>query len=149
MLRVDGSFPLRSHVLYEGLRLPLGVASAGLAILSFMPDREIDDYLERVDLVSGFGPAHGPRAMRERIERTRRDGYSVNPGLIVEGSWGMAAPVLDAAERPVGALSLTGVEHRFDRERQPRIGALLRRAAHDLSLRLAHPARQPGGPSPD
>ncbi|MBB4751002.1 hypothetical protein [Actinoplanes lobatus] len=37
LAEVEGSFPLRSHVLYEGLRLPLGVASAGLAILAYLP----------------------------------------------------------------------------------------------------------------
>ena len=35
LVREDGSFPVRSFVLHEGVRFPLGVASAGLAILSF------------------------------------------------------------------------------------------------------------------
>src|SRR4051794_28191617 len=39
LLRVDGSFPIRSFVLYEGVRFPLGVASAGLVILSYLPQR--------------------------------------------------------------------------------------------------------------
>ena len=33
LLREDGSFPIRSHVLHEGIRFPLGVASAGLAVV--------------------------------------------------------------------------------------------------------------------
>ena len=37
LIREDGSFPIRSHVLYEGIRFPLGVASAGLAVLAFLP----------------------------------------------------------------------------------------------------------------
>ena len=35
LLREDGSFPIRSHVLHEGIRFPLGVASAGQVILAF------------------------------------------------------------------------------------------------------------------
>ena len=36
LVREDGSFPIRSHVLHEGIRFPLGVASAGIAILAYL-----------------------------------------------------------------------------------------------------------------
>ncbi|WP_406408160.1 IclR family transcriptional regulator [Streptomyces sp. NBC_01643] len=136
LLREDGDFPIRSFVLYEGARFPLGVVSAGLAMLSFLDDAEIDAYLERRDLVSQWGQAHAPDAVRERIVRTRADGYALNPGLIVEGSWGMAATVFDRAGQPAWALTLTGVETRFPPERRPELGALLLREAHALSRTL-------------
>ena len=132
LLREDGDFPIRSFVLYEGARFPLGVVSAGLVVLSFLDDAEIDAYLERTDLVSQWGRAHGPDAVRDRIARTRTDGYAVNPGLIVEGSWGMAAAVFDRTGLPAWALTLTGVETRFRPERRPELGALLLREAHAL-----------------
>lgn len=137
LVREDGSFPIRSHVLHEGIRFPLGVASAGLAVLSYLPDPEIDAFLARTDLAAAHGPAHDEAAVRERIASTRATGYAVNPGLIVEGSWGMAAAVFDAAERPVGALSLTGIEQRFGQPRRHELGTLLLREAHHLSRRLA------------
>lgn len=129
----EGSFPLRSHVLHEGIRFPLGVASAGLAILAFLPDAEVDAHLERVDLVARFGEAHHPRAVRERLAATRDAGYSLNPGLLVEGSWGMAAAVFDAKGSPIGALSVTGVESRFRADRRPELGRLLLEHAHAVS----------------
>ncbi|AEV84137.1 IclR family transcriptional regulator [Actinoplanes sp. SE50] len=133
LLREDGSFPIRSHVLHEGIRFPLGVASAGLAVLAYLPAAEVDRYLSDNDLVPGYGPAHTPDRVRERISTTRREGYAVNPGLIVEGSWGMAAAVFDRRARPIGALSLTGVEHRFAAQRRPQLGRLLLEEAHRLS----------------
>lgn len=132
LVREDGSFPLRSHVLYEGIRFPLGIASAGLAILAFLPEHEAEEYLAGADLTA-YGTRHGREAIAERLRETRAQGYSVNPGLIVEGSWGMAAAVFDARGVPIGALSLTGVEHRFSPERRPRLGRLLRQAAHELA----------------
>lgn len=136
LIREDGSFPVRSHVLHVGIRLPLGVASAGLAVLAFLSERDIDDYLARVDLTESYGETHHADAVRERLEETRMRGYSTNPGLLVEGSWGMAAAVFDDQERPGWALSLTGIEHRFAPERRPELGSLLLRAAHELG-RLA------------
>lgn len=132
----EGSFPLRSHVLHEGIRFPLGVASAGLAILSHLPDREIDEYFARSDLEPRWNISHSESAIRERIAATRATGYAVNPGLLVEGSWGMGAAVFDRTGRPAWALSLTGVETRFRPERRPEIGALLLEMAHELTLRL-------------
>jgi DNA-binding IclR family transcriptional regulator len=137
----EGSFPLRSHVLHEGLRLPLGVASAGLAILAHMPDRDIDDYLTRVDLVSDWGSAHSEQSIRKRIADTRTAGFATNPALLVEGSWGLGAAVFDTDGRAAWALSLTGVETRFRRKRRERLGVLLLEQAHVLTglLRRRHP----------
>jgi DNA-binding IclR family transcriptional regulator len=50
LLREDGSFPIRSYVLHEGIRFPLCVASSGLAILAFLPEREREAYLASADL---------------------------------------------------------------------------------------------------
>src|SRR4051812_47282557 len=132
----EGSFPLRSHVLYEGIRFPLGVASAGLAILTHLPPRDIDDYLSRTDLESHWGAAYSEQGIRQRIALTRTTGYAVNPGLIVEGSWGIAAAVFDRSGQPAWALSLTGVETRFRPDRIREMGTLLLEQAHELSLRL-------------
>jgi DNA-binding IclR family transcriptional regulator len=132
----EGSFPLRSHVLHVGIRFPLGVASAGLVVLAHLPDRAVDDYLARADLVPTWGGAHGAAPLRERIERTRIEGYAVNPALLVEGSWGMGAAVFDGRGEPAWALSLTGVETRFPATRLPELGGKLLRAAHLLTQRL-------------
>ena len=136
LLREDGSFPIRSHVLHEGIRFPLGVASAGMAVLAFLDDAEVDDLLARSDLSASHGPQHSEAAVRARIADTRATGWALNPGLVVEGSWGMAAAVFDPDERPAWALSLTGIEQRFQPPRQRELGELLLREAHGLTLAL-------------
>ena len=137
LLREEGSFPVRSFVLTEGVRFPLGVASAGLAILAFLGDAEIATYLSAAGLEERWGPEHASDAIRRRVARTRRRGYALNPGLIVEGSWGMGAAVFDAAGSPAWALSLTGIEPRFSAARQPELGAHLLDQAQRLTRALA------------
>ncbi|MDI2028260.1 IclR family transcriptional regulator [Saccharopolyspora sp. TS4A08] len=136
LVREDGDFPIRSFVLYEGARFPLGVVSAGLVLLAFQDDATIDAYLHRADLTTRWGPEHSPESIRERIARTRRHGYALNPGLVVEGSWGMAAAVFDPQGKPAWALTLTGIESRFKPSRQPDLGALLLHEAHTLTRAL-------------
>jgi DNA-binding IclR family transcriptional regulator len=136
ILSVEGSFPVRSHVLREGIRFPLGVASAGLAILSHLPAGEVDDYFAHARPGPDWGAVHTEESIRGRIESTRITGYAVNPALIVEGSWGIGAAVFDQNRRPSWALSLTGVETRFKADRRHELGTLLLEQAHLLSGRL-------------
>lgn len=142
LLREEGSFPIRSFVLSEGVRFPLGVASAGLAILAFLPDHDVDTYLERhPDLESAWGRTHRQQVLRTRLAETKERGYAVNPGLIVEGSWGIGAAVFDRSGRPEWALSLTGVEFRFGPDRMAELGRTLLAHAHQLSARIANARR--------
>ncbi|MGM7666046.1 IclR family transcriptional regulator [Microbacterium sp. A93] len=142
LLREEGSFPIRSFVLSEGVRFPLGVASAGLAILSFLPDHDVDAYLERhPELSERWGRTHSTKPLRTRVAETKERGFAINPGLIVEGSWGMGAAVFDRTGRPEWALSLTGVEFRFGPDRVAELGRTLLAHAHQLSSRIASTRR--------
>lgn len=144
LLREEGSFPIRSFVLSEGVRFPLGVASAGLAILAFLPDHDVDAYMERhPELTEEWGRSHGEGPLRVRLAETKERGYAINPGLIVEGSWGIGAAVFDREGRPEWALSLTGVEFRFGPDRLPQLGRTLLAHAHQLSSRIAATRRGP------
>ncbi|MBM9461482.1 IclR family transcriptional regulator [Nocardioides sp. zg-536] len=136
LLREDGSFPIRSHVLHEGVRFPLGVASAGLVVLAFLGEHEREAYLAGADLGASYGEQHGPAALAERVAATRERGYAVNPGLVVPGSWGLGAAVFDAHDEPRWALSITGIEDRLAPPRQAELGELLLHEAHVLSGRI-------------
>jgi DNA-binding IclR family transcriptional regulator len=138
LLREEGSFPIRSFVLSEGVRFPLGVASAGLAILAFLPPHDVDAYFERhPELPERWGSAHAPARLRARLRDTQERGYALNPGLIVEGSFGLGAAVFDRDGHPQWALSLTGVQFRFGPERLADLGRTLLAHAHQLTSRVA------------
>ncbi len=120
-------------------RARLVVAAAGLAILAHLPDAEVERVLAATaGARAEWGPLHTPERVRELLADVRREGFAVNPGLIVEGSWGMAAAVFDATGAPVYALSLTGIEPRFTGERRQPLGRALLTEAHRLSRELGH-----------
>lgn len=137
LLREEGSFPVRSFVLHEGVRFPLGVASAGTAIMAFLPENEQEElFAGWAAHVGQFGASHTEVRVRQNLATTRRSGYSVNPGLLLEGSWGMGAAVFDPSGRPGWALSLTGIEPRFRGDRQEALGRLLMEEAHRITQLL-------------
>lgn len=137
LVREDGSFPIRSHVLHEGIRFPLGVASAGIVLLAFAADADRESYLARCDLTDEYGAQHASPLIRERVEAARRLGYALNPGLIVEGSWGMGAAVFSSRGEAQWALSITGIEARIAPPRQEQLGQMLLREAHALTEQMA------------
>lgn len=140
ILREEGAFPIRSFVLYEGVRFPLGIASAGLAILSFMSDTEIGAYLKSSEKLSEvWGVEHGNEQIVSRISLTRSRGFALNPGLILQGSWGIGAAVFDAAGVPQWSLSITGIESRFTGSRLNQMGNLLVHKAHQLTSLINGP----------
>ena len=88
LLREDGDFPIRSFVLYEGARFPLGVVLAGLVILAHLPDRELTDYVERHDLTTEYGQQHGTQAVMDRIRRNANRWLCHQPGSHCGGQLG-------------------------------------------------------------
>ena len=121
------------------------MASAGLAILAYLPVEDAEEYVRTRggELCAAYGGQHDAAPLSRRVKATRKRGYAVNPGLIVPGSWGIGAVVFDRAGSPAWALSLTGVESRFNGERTGQLGALLLEAAHALTQRIVRRAGNP------
>jgi DNA-binding IclR family transcriptional regulator len=137
LVREEGTYPIRTHVLQAGDRLPLGVGSAGLAILAALEDAEINSTLEaNRELIARRYPKYSVRLLKEHVAQTRKTGYAINRGLLLAGSWGIAAAVRDIGGTPYAALSITAVEDRLRGKRQAKWGRLLVQEAERLTAEL-------------
>jgi DNA-binding IclR family transcriptional regulator len=124
--REDGSFPIRTQVLWPGQRLPLGVGAGGLALLAAMPDETVTAVLEvnRARLDRDYPNFAGDR-LPLFIERARRDGFATNQGMIVPGSWAVGVAIRNSHGQPIAALSIAAIEARMSEDRRSEIAALL------------------------
>lgn len=132
--REEGSYPLRSTVLQKGDRYPLGVNAGSVALLAAMPDEEVEEALEsnREEIAADF-PTIQMDTIRADVKATRENGYALNPGRVVEGSWGIGVAVRDEAGKSIGALSIAAVEPRLRKlERQLELYQLLEAEANKL-----------------
>jgi DNA-binding IclR family transcriptional regulator len=133
VLREDGDYPLKTHVLMPGDRHPLGVGAGSLAMLAALPDDEVEACLHANEaLLAERYPRYSPPFLREQVEQTRKQGYAINRGQVIPGSWGMGVPVRDGNGRLLGGLSIAAVESRLGEERQPQLLRLLQREAQRL-----------------
>jgi DNA-binding IclR family transcriptional regulator len=150
MLREEGDFPLKSHVLAAGDQHPLGVGGGSQAMLAALPDDEVARCLDQnLDEIQRLYPRYTPRRLRQLVALGRKKGYSVNPGLVLEGSWGIGIALRRPDGQVFGALSIATVESRMTAEREALIASLLTREARALEkLAGERPAFQTDGPGP-
>ena len=117
--REEGTYPVRTHALQAGFQHPLGVGAGSLAMLSALPDDDVDRIMaanERVLLQSY--PGFPPEQIRADLALTRERGFSLNPGRLVASSWGVGAAFRYPDGRVAGAFSLAAIDSRMQPARQ-------------------------------
>ncbi|KAF3998812.1 IclR family transcriptional regulator [Glaciimonas immobilis] len=137
VLREDGDYPLKTHVLQPGTRHPLGVGAGSLAILAALRDAEIERCLDaNAEVLAVKYPKWSAAMLRELVNVTRARGYSVNEGLVAAGSWGLGAAVYSPQGEVVGAFSIAAVEAHLQPARQEELAPYVIAEARLLETHL-------------
>jgi DNA-binding IclR family transcriptional regulator len=139
--RAEGSYPIRVQIVQAGDRHPLGVTSGGLAILASLSDEEIESALEANKEELMEWPHFAPTRIREEVSVARTQGFALNRGRLIAGSWGLAVGINGPEGECVGALTIAAVERRFDDSRIAELTRLLRREVAYVENCLAEPTR--------
>lgn len=140
VLREDGDYPLKTHFLQPGARLPIGVGAGGLAILSSLDDREINKCLNsNLDLLlSGRYRHTSPNELMQEVDITRARGYAVNEGSIIPGSWAIACAIRAPNGNAIGSLTIAAPESRLQEERRMELAPYLLKETKYLEDMLVH-----------
>jgi DNA-binding IclR family transcriptional regulator len=145
--RVEGSFPIKTLTLNAGDLRPLGAGAGCLALLAFLPDEE---EIQAIIIANAHRfPAHGgldAASVREMVESSRREGFSLNEGRIIPGITAVGVPIFDQRGQPVAALSVAGISSRMAGERLPSIVAWLREEASVIEAKLRSTPLRPAAP---
>jgi DNA-binding IclR family transcriptional regulator len=135
--REEGAFPIRAQILSPGDRHPLGVGAGGLAILSTLPEDEVENHIKEFGSeIAARYPRLTPDVLRELVAEARVQGVAFNRGLTFHGSWGMGVPIRSVQREVIAALSISAIEHRLDQDRQASIVKLLQKEARLLEEKL-------------
>lgn len=133
--RESGDMPYPQASLRVGDRHPLGLGTGGLAILSALPENEADTIVTiNAPEIARRYPQMTESKVREHLKIAREQGYSVVPGILAPGFWGIGVPVLRADGTPIAAIVLVSSAVRLGYARQAAIAARLHRVSRDLML---------------
>lgn len=126
--RQVGSYPIRANYLDIGSRRPLGVGAGSMALLAFLPDREVEAVIGVLGARLAPYPRSTPDSMRAEISAARKRGYVVLLDVVIDKMGAIGAPIFDPTGRPIAALSIAALSERI-RDREAMLGeALLREA---------------------
>lgn len=136
--REEGSFPIRTHALETGAQHPLGIGAGSLAMLSALPDAEVEVVLaDNADRMAADYPTYDADLLRSDVAATRARGFALNPGRIVAGSWGVGVALRRPDDTVAGALSIAAIDSRMQPPRDAELAALLTHEAREIETRLA------------
>lgn len=128
--REIGAYPIRANYLDIGSRRPLGVGAGAMALLAWLPDREVEAMLTLVAGRLTDYPRLSVAEIRGAVQAARARGYVVLLDSVVETMGAIGMPVRDASGRTVAALSIAALTTRIrDRE-----GMLAKALAREASL---------------
>ncbi|MDB5731330.1 MAG: IclR family transcriptional regulator [Variovorax sp.] len=137
--RESGDIPYPASALKVGDHHPLAVGAGGVSMLAALPDDEIELALAQAgEVIEKDYPTVTVPVVRGLVKETRERGYCVLPGIIVQGYWGLAVPLLQEDGRPLAAIILVTSAARLNATRQAVLGERMRRLAHDLMARAEH-----------
>ena len=86
--------------------------------------------------------------LRSELERVRSEGWASALGELEKGFNGVAVPIFDASERCIAALSISGPVYRMPPKRMPKLAALAKNAAEEISARLGRTSGEARTPEP-
>jgi DNA-binding IclR family transcriptional regulator len=128
LARRTGSYPVQVFSIEVGARRPLGVSSAGIAILATLPAAEV----RRIALANAPRLASwrtDPAAVLAQVRAARRRGYMLRDVGIVPGTRSLSAWIPGDGRRPAAALTLSALRSRLTPRREDEIAEALRAAA--------------------
>ncbi len=99
---------LLSTGIEPGTRLPAHTLAGGRLILSFLPEPELDAWLNTVKLIA-YTPLTvvDKLQLKREIMKVRKQGYALTESQLEIGLRGVSVPLLDGPGRVVGALSIS------------------------------------------
>lgn len=127
--------PLSSYP--RGRPMPLARGAISRAIMAWLPSRQLQTMVEEnLAEMSSVGLGRTTDEVLATLRRVRRAGFATAHGEVTPGVIGVSAPVFDAGQAPIAALTVTIAGHEVTPERLDAIASDIMRHAAALSADL-------------
>ncbi|MCT7658013.1 IclR family transcriptional regulator [Mycobacterium deserti] len=118
----------RGHV------LPINAGAAAEVLLAWAPTAEVEAVLASAPLERFTAKTlTNPRQLQERLAQIRKDGIAVSQGELDEQVLGIAAPIRNAKDDVIAAVSVAALDSRIPRTQHKRIKLAVKAAADEIS----------------
>ena len=127
-----GSYPIKTIVVEVGTRRPLGIGAGSLAILSALPETEMERIVhENARSLTVYDRT--AEALLRNAKAAHKAGYTAGPVHGVDGAIALGVPIFDPHAVPVAGLSVAAITTRMTGSRQVTLLKVLRSEAQQMT----------------
>jgi DNA-binding IclR family transcriptional regulator len=118
---------------------PAYCTSLGKAILAFLPDTQLEEYLQKIELTP-FTPntVISKDKLKEELMHIKENGYSIDDEELSEGLRCIGAPLFDHNGQALYAISISGPSIRMGSKRIEEIQRELKKICKNLSGKMGN-----------
>ena len=122
-----------------GRKSPFYAGACSRAILSFLPDAEIKEYLESIELESfAMGTITDKEKLYETIVQVKDLGYTISHSELENHTSAIAAPIFDHKGEVIAAMSIAGLASNYQGENVEIFVEKLKQATAEISKQLGY-----------
>jgi DNA-binding IclR family transcriptional regulator len=122
-----------------GRRSPLYAGACARVILSFLPDSEIQTYIETVELKPfAKGTITDKKDLFKTISQAKKEGYTISFSELEDYTAAIAAPIFDHKGDVIAGLSIAGLEANYQNENIPIFAVKIKEATEKISECLGY-----------
>jgi DNA-binding IclR family transcriptional regulator len=139
--KIESSHPVRMHSRI-GNRAPLYCTAVGKVILAYLPEKELDLIMERMEFRKFTNKTIiEPNELREHLELVRKQGYSTDEGEYEPDIFCISAPIFDFNHDVVASISVSVTRGRTSFNELLQFVPTLKQFAEKISRELGYQER--------
>ncbi|MEM6609303.1 MAG: IclR family transcriptional regulator [Pseudomonadota bacterium] len=131
----DGHHSMRIYA-NPGRYGPLHAGGGSVLLLAYAPEEARERLCKQPLQRFTATTVTDPNELRERLDTIRSDGYHIAINDLDEGAFSIAAPIQNASDEVIAALSVAGAMARYDETRRRKYLHLVQTAAAQISSKL-------------
>ncbi|MEO8127891.1 MAG: IclR family transcriptional regulator [Bryobacteraceae bacterium] len=121
---------------WVGKRLPIHCTGAGKALMSYMPQEQLEHHFRQGFIRYNDNTIVSPARMKLELERIRANGFAFDDEEETVGLRCIGAPLFDGGEQPVAAISIAGTIAEINDENLNDLARMVKNTAQAISARL-------------
>lgn len=130
-----GAYPVKVLSIEVGARRPLGVSSAGVAILAALPAQEARKIVAANEARFAAYRSNAA-AVLSQIADARRRGYNLREVGLVQGTKSISTWIKTVDGRPAAAMTVSAVRSRLGPRREQEVAEILLNASQEIEREL-------------
>ncbi|WP_066301221.1 IclR family transcriptional regulator [Bacillus sp. FJAT-29937] len=122
-----------------GRKSPLYAGACSRSILSFLPDSDIQEYLDSIELKSfALGTITDKERLYESIKQARINGFTISHSELENYTSAVAVPIFNHKGEVIAGISIAGIEANYQDGNIEYFANKAKKVAEEISMRLGH-----------